>query len=611
MVFLGLEKPVEYGRQQIFDPTTAQMVLQAQDQYANALYRDYVRGLEDMKEFNKEYGDFMTPFGADQEWYNKNVIDKVRGTIQRMYEAGIDPTRSVQGRAAISRLINSVDVGTVNAMRANAKLGYAYQDTLRQLAAKGRSSQALEDYIATLPGNVAFNDFATVGPGGQLNTWNRMPTEYSTLQQFVHPSFANLKPHLLTADEAKTRVGSAYDPTYEYTGITKGDMERSMIAALPGLVGSPLYGFYRQQAENELKAMGYDNPTADQINARFVQNAITADSQMMTPLSREMNKSAEYALKDRYDARSKARDYYYDNLLKHDLDGDGKIDADEKEYARQEKEATIEAKRNKGGRGGNGSSQGLNYYQDQFDRGLNFFTYKNAGDPPQTYEQVDKNSRNVLHASMAETKKLAQIKNYNDPNWSTERDAFLNGHTAKNLLSQEVLTKSIGRAVDGSRSHCVFTTDGDIDKLYDADEIVSSTLGAKGAKVRRLTDRSNLDKFRAGGQAADKLKMQFTNETYTAPITNNKGEVRMVQYQKVNLYGQTSKKSDEFIGTKWYKVQQSAPTKGVIKNGKRYYNSVATTWDGEDSGDMQYMSTEAENVLHSTSEGKHNDQTRF
>lgn len=572
----------------------------------NAAKDMYDKNLDQIKEFNKTYGDFTSPFARDMARYEK-MVGGVRDAINQMYANGIDPLRSAEGRAIIAQLTNSVNPAEYNAMKANAKMGYAYQDALRQLAAKGKSSQALEDYIASLPGNVAFNDFSTAEHG----TWNRMPTEYSTLQEFVHPSFANLKPHLLTADEARTRVGSAYDPTYEYTGITKGDMERSMIAALPGLVGSPLYGFYRQQAENELKAMGYDNPTADQINARFVQNAITADSQMMTPLSREMSKSAEYALKDRYDAKSKARDYYYDNLLKHDLDGDGKIDADEKEYARQEKEATIEAKRNKGGRGGNGSDQGLNYYQDQFDRGLNFFTYKNAGDPPQTYEQVDKNSRNVLHASMAETRKLAQIKNYNDPNWSTERDAFLNGHTAKNLLSQEVLTKSIGRAVDGSRSHCVFTTDGDIDKLYDADEIVSSTLGAKGTKVRRLTDRSNLDKFRAGGQAADKLKMQFTNETYTAPITNNKGEVRMVQYQKVNLYGQTSKKSDEFIGTKWYKVQQSAPTKGVIKNGKRYYNSVATTWDGEDSGDMQYMSTEAEHVLRSTSEGKHNDQTRF
>jgi len=34
-----------------------------------------------MKEFNKEYGNFITPILADQEWYNKNVIDKVRGTI--------------------------------------------------------------------------------------------------------------------------------------------------------------------------------------------------------------------------------------------------------------------------------------------------------------------------------------------------------------------------------------------------------------------------------------------------------------------------------------------------------------------------------------------------
>lgn len=581
----------------------------------NAAKDMYEKGQEQIKDFYTKYGDFMSPFSKDMERYGQ-MVGGVRDAIDQMYANGIDPLRSAEGRAIISKLANSVNPAEFNLMRSNAKMGYAYQDALRQLAAKGRSSQALEDYIASLPGNVAFNDFSTAEHG----TWNRMPTEYSTLQEFVHPSFANLKPHLLTADEAKTRVGSAYDPTYEYTGITKGDMERSMIAALPGLVGSPLYGFYRQQAENELKAMGYDNPTEDQINARFVQNAITADSQMMTPLSREMSKGAEYALKDRYDAKSKARDYHYDNLLKHDLDGDGKIDADEKEYARQEKEAAIEAKRN-GNKKPRSEDEGKNYYQDQFDRGLNFFAYGDAGDPPETEEQLQRNSTNVVTQSVKNTKELRALKSYGtikngklvepDNTWIAKRDEYLKKHTAKGLLDQDVLTKSMGRSVDGMRSHCVFTTDGDIDRLYDADEIVSNTLGAKGKKLRIGTDRSKLDKFRAGQPGADKLKMQFTNETYTAPITNSKGEVRMVQYQRVELYGQKTKNSDEYLGTKWYRVQQSAPTKGVVKNGTRYYRGVATTWSGEESGEMQPRGTEAEHVLHSTSEGKHNDQTRF
>jgi hypothetical protein len=98
-----------------------------------------------MKEFNKEYGNFITPILADQEWYNKNVIGKVKGTIQRMYEAGIDPTRSVQGRAAISQLINSIDVGSVNKLRSSRDAANEYIKNRGLLEAKGLYNADLEE----------------------------------------------------------------------------------------------------------------------------------------------------------------------------------------------------------------------------------------------------------------------------------------------------------------------------------------------------------------------------------------------------------------------------------------------------------------------------------
>jgi hypothetical protein len=33
------------------------------------MHEDYLRGLEDVKEFKKEYGDFMSPFYKDMERY--------------------------------------------------------------------------------------------------------------------------------------------------------------------------------------------------------------------------------------------------------------------------------------------------------------------------------------------------------------------------------------------------------------------------------------------------------------------------------------------------------------------------------------------------------------
>ena len=73
MTFLGYERPVEQGREQVFDPTTAQMVLNANRDYINAVYNEYQQAKQDMKEFNKEYGDFLSPIQKDMDWYYNNV----------------------------------------------------------------------------------------------------------------------------------------------------------------------------------------------------------------------------------------------------------------------------------------------------------------------------------------------------------------------------------------------------------------------------------------------------------------------------------------------------------------------------------------------------------
>lgn len=236
MVFLGLEKPVEYGRQQIFDPTTAQMVLQAQDQYANALYRDYVRGLEDMKEFNKTYGDFMTPILADQEWYNKNVIDKVRGTIQRMYDAGIDPTRSVQGRAAISQLINSIDVGSINKLRSSAANAEEFLKARRQLEAQGLYNPLLAKYDGP-----DMSTYSTLDDG----IWDKMsPTRITDMATFGNPYFEGMKPNVRR--ESKNGI------EYSVEKIDENDLRTIADAHFNELVSTPqgqlMYKYYTDLA---------------------------------------------------------------------------------------------------------------------------------------------------------------------------------------------------------------------------------------------------------------------------------------------------------------------------------------------------------------------------
>ena len=71
---LGLERPVEFTGVSLFDPTVATMLLQSQQAYASALRQDYKDQIDNLKEFSAKFGDFVSPFEADNEYYyNKNV----------------------------------------------------------------------------------------------------------------------------------------------------------------------------------------------------------------------------------------------------------------------------------------------------------------------------------------------------------------------------------------------------------------------------------------------------------------------------------------------------------------------------------------------------------
>lgn len=187
MGFLGLEKPVEYSGVQVFDPTMAKMVLDAQDKYFNVLYADYQQGLQDMKDFKKEYGDFITPILADQDWYNKNVTGKVRDFINDAYSRGIDLTRSAEGRAAIAQMINSIDIGSVAKLRSSADNAKEYLKERAKLEVAGLYNPELEKYAGK-----GLDTFSTLGGDG---IWGRMsPVPYQNMADFSKAYFDNISP---------------------------------------------------------------------------------------------------------------------------------------------------------------------------------------------------------------------------------------------------------------------------------------------------------------------------------------------------------------------------------------------------------------------------------
>lgn len=264
MVILGLEKPVEYGNRQIFDPTMAQMVLRAQNNYVNAMREDYLQGREDLKEFNKNFGDFFSPIQKDMEWYDQNVTGATRDLINNLYAQGIDPLRSAEGRAAISRWINSMPVGKINQLKQSAADANEYLKNKAVLQSKGLWNPEFERMI--LKGR-SLEDWDTARDG----MWTRTaPAEYQDLNRFTTHIFDALKDSYIGTDKDH----------YDWYGITPEQMMQSLTPdTIGGLLNSDLGRFHYNNAKNDLLRQGVVNPTDAQIMQQFKNNIVAANNE--------------------------------------------------------------------------------------------------------------------------------------------------------------------------------------------------------------------------------------------------------------------------------------------------------------------------------------------
>lgn len=235
----------------------------AKDQYDKAEAR--------MKEFDKEYGDFVSPFQKDMDLYG-STIGRIKDIVNNA------DIRTQEGRAAIQRAVNSVDPRLYNQMRANAKMGYAYQDTLQKLAAQGKFDKDMNDWwLRNKLGVGSFEDFSTAGSNGALNSWNvSSPIQAATLQQLTDDLYKGLDARDLSAAEAKAALGDAYDPRAKYTGNTFGDLLKVAREGVPGLTGDPRLDYFREMSKQTALARN-PNASAAEIENQFQRDVANAN----------------------------------------------------------------------------------------------------------------------------------------------------------------------------------------------------------------------------------------------------------------------------------------------------------------------------------------------
>ena len=262
MTFLGLERPQLYTPTQIFDPTAANIEARARDQYINMLYNDYQQGVQDMKDFYKEYGGFLSPIQKDMDWYANNVTGVIQDYVNDLYAKGIDPLRSAEGRAGISRLIASMPYGKIAQLRQSAEAAKEYIKNRGTMQAKGLWNP---DYERAILNGGSLEDWDTMNGG----VWTRTaPSEYQDLNQYTSHIFDNLKDSYIGTDKNH----------YDWYGVTENDLYKSLTPdKLGGLLNTDLGRFHYSNAIRDLAAQGNLNPSDAEKMEQFRKNIVAAN----------------------------------------------------------------------------------------------------------------------------------------------------------------------------------------------------------------------------------------------------------------------------------------------------------------------------------------------
>lgn len=259
----------------------------------------YEKGEQRIKDFNTAYGDFMSPFAKDMERYGQ-MVGNVRDTINNLYANGIDPLRSAEGRAVVSRLVNSINPAEFNMMKANAKTGYAYLDAAQKLRSQGKYSEAQELFDIVRNGGTKFQDFSTVGPDGNVNSWDRTsPIEATSLLDLTFNSYKNRTPRDLTvADfiESNGLKPGMFDKRYQYTGYLDSDLMKVAPGAAMSIAADPRAAYFRDLAEQKVAARGVSYTQAD-VDAQFYRDIADANKWALVDPTKKVDEYAMQAQK--------------------------------------------------------------------------------------------------------------------------------------------------------------------------------------------------------------------------------------------------------------------------------------------------------------------------
>lgn len=217
----------------------------------NAAKDMYEKGQQEMKDFKEEYGDFITPITADQDWYNQKVTGKVRDVVNALYAQGIDPLRNAQGRAIIAQTINNMPVGEIAKKRVRAKNAEEYYKNMAALRLNDKYNEDFSNFLKEDPNQWALDDPGVTSPTvfKDLNNWTHHL--FDDMELSYDPELSKKYPGFLAYTKSRDTMGKIVDNNIAQLANT--DLGRYYLSKYLDEIPDNFQGDRNQEALKRLK----------------------------------------------------------------------------------------------------------------------------------------------------------------------------------------------------------------------------------------------------------------------------------------------------------------------------------------------------------------------
>ena len=215
-------------------------------QYISAAREQYNQAVQDQKEFAKEFGELYGPNAN----INKQFYEQTRGAVNKgldyLYQNGIDPLRSAEGRAYIAKIIRERPYAEIANLKAQNESMKTYQRYRAEAMRNGTYDPDFEKFV--LGGKTLESwDPSTDG------MWTKeAPSKYSSLKDWTSNLFDNMQ--LEYDGEATKKAGGMYQV---YSKSPK-KMQQILDSNIKDMTKSELGRYYLNMYGGDIEALKAD-----------------------------------------------------------------------------------------------------------------------------------------------------------------------------------------------------------------------------------------------------------------------------------------------------------------------------------------------------------------